>query len=135
MTSELLNLMEGGDGVGVSQLKAFSGEGLGQNTRTVVFYCLLPVACTSSHTACTEPKPTHSTPILLQMFVFRERVSARDTRARWLGTTVLGRLPIERSVRSFIFLRWLLYRRAVFTRVLLYLVCLIHMVEKHWIDR
>lgn len=98
------------------------------------FYCLLPVACTSSHTACTEPNPTHSIPIPLKMFVFKECVSERDMPTRWLGTTVLGRLP-NGAKCAFLFLRWVLYRSVVFTRVLLYLVCLIHMVEKHWIDR
>lgn len=108
------------------------------------FSCrLLPVACTSSHTACTEPKPppppptpphTHSIPIpLLKVCVLRERRCERDA----LGTNVPGRLPREPSVRSqsaFIFLRWIfLYRRVVFTGALLYLVCLIHTVEKkHW---
>lgn len=80
------------------------------------FYCLLPVACTSSHNACTEPNPTHPILTLLQMFVSKEHASERDTRARSLDTSVLGRLLMPRSVHSvFIFLRRILYRRAVFT--------------------
>lgn len=49
------------------------------------FCCLLPVACTSSHTACTEPKPPHiPSLILLKVFVLREAPCVSVTRSAQL---------------------------------------------------
>lgn len=80
-------------------VKASSGRGLpavwerwetfgSEHVNRGFFYCLLPVACTSSHTACTEPNPTHSIPIPLKMFVFKECVTRQHAGSAQLSWVV-----------------------------------------------